>query len=222
MKLVHSELETPLTLNNEGIFELIIESPTDFSKYVSELIHQVEGWEGNFILLKGDVELDLAKESVFITNPFDVNINDAKLLKKLYAELKEIGYEHFFIQTQELISSLEKYILELEHHSDYILEVDNNIDFNNLFKTFGVKFTCLSEDFFENIIQFIKINASLLKKTLFIFVNLKSYIDEQQYFQLMQLAEYEKVAILLIDNKQNDFSNDVNKYIIDLDRCHIY
>lgn len=222
MKLVHSELETPLTLNNEGIFELIIESPTDFSKYVSELIHQVEGWEGNFILLKGDVELDLAKESVFITNPFDVNINDAKLLKKLYAELKEIGYEHFFIQTQELISSLEKYILELEHHSDYILEVDNNIDFNNLFKTFCVKFTCLSEDFFENIIQFIKINASLLKKKLFIFVNLKSYIDEQQYFQLIQLAEYEKVAILLIDNKQNNFSKDVNKYIIDLDRCHIY
>ena len=68
-----------------------------FSKYLQELYEQCERKEGKFVLSDNDKELDLSKCVEIIGNPFAVDINNRKILGKLYAELDELsGKEQMF------------------------------------------------------------------------------------------------------------------------------
>lgn len=58
-------------------------------------------------------------------------------------------------------------------------------------------------------------------KKLIILVNIKSYFTKQQLEYLFLFVQYNEIHLLLIENLQRDFTNDIDKYIIDSDRCEI-
>ena len=50
MKLVHPDFEFHIELPKEEIIHLIIENPSCFYKYSQELMKQIQGEEGKFVL----------------------------------------------------------------------------------------------------------------------------------------------------------------------------
>ncbi|MCI8830830.1 MAG: type II-A CRISPR-associated protein Csn2 [Lachnospiraceae bacterium] len=64
--------------------------------------------------------------------------------------------------------------------------------------------------------------ADLMKKKLIIFVNIRSYLNDIQIEQVSEIAVYNEIAILFIENIQRDFSKQRRYYIIDKDGCEIY
>lgn len=140
MKLVHAELESCFSFDSNCVIEWIIESPALFSKYVQELYAQYQGDEGDFILSDNGRELKLVKELEVIINPFAININDKKILTKLYMELSTLAYmEEMYIQTREAMANLQNYFMTLEQLSPYMLETDMEINVIDIFKAIGVK-----------------------------------------------------------------------------------
>ena len=77
-------------------------------------------------------------------------------------------------------------------------------------------------DFCERLVQYMKIMAELLGKKLMIFVNIRSYINEEQLKGVMETAVHNELVLLFIENIQRDFSNDRRYYIIDKDKCEVY
>lgn len=223
MKLVHPELEYQFCLDCTNGCEWIIESPELLAKYVEELIHQAEGEEGNFVLSKEGREISISKNMEVIVNPFTLNVNDKKILSKLYLELTELATgERMYLATQEIQHNLQNYFIELEQLSSFGLESDLEIDVTALLKAIGVKIEHTATDFFENMISYIKLVTELLKKKVIVFVNIRSYITEKQLEELWKTAVYCEVALILIENRQWDFSNAGNQYIIDKDYCEIF
>ena len=223
MKLVCADWERQILLDSQRITEWIVESPDLFSQIVQQLPQQINGGSAGFVLSDSEKELDLSKCAEMIINPFAIDFNDKKIQKKLYAELLEISKgEELYLTTQEILNSLNNYFLQLESISGYELETDVEGDMLALFKAMGIQVQDYAADFFETLIQYIKVMADLMKKKLIIFVNIRSYLNDIQIEQVSEIAVYNEIAILFIENIQRDFSKQRKYYIIDKDGCEIY
>ena len=223
MKLVHPKLEGQIIFSDEKPCQWVIESPEDFSAYVQELLRQSEGEEGQFVLSDGDKEKDISKYAEVIINPFAVNINDRKILNRLYSELSELAVgEEEYMQTQEIKSKLQAYFLELEHISPYILEIDTELDITAIFKAMCIKFSNYTDDFVGNLNQYIKIMAELMYKKVIVLVNIGSYVSKEQLEQIVKGSAYNEIALLMIEKVQRELKDRAYQYIIDTDRCEIF
>lgn len=222
MKLVHIDLEQQIVFGNNQGCEWIIESPKLFAKYIQELYGQAQGKTGSFVLTEDDKQIDIEKSVEVIVNPFSANMNDKKILNKLYAELTELAYEEeLYLLTQEMMSKLQDYVLRLEYLSPYVLEMDSEPDISSVLKALGVKIENYTDDYFENLNLYIKIIAELLKKKLLVLVNIGSYLEKEQIQQLIETAVHSEIKLLLIENYQRDFSGEFIRYILDKDGCEI-
>lgn len=222
MKLAHPELERQILFDNCQSCEWVIESPILFAKYVEELYFKAEGKEGGFVLSEDDKEIDIGKSLEVIINPFAVSVNDKKILNKLYAKLSEVSVmEEMYLLTQKIQSDLQTYMLQLEYICPYMLAMDMEVDMTNIMKAMGVRIENYADDYFENLILYIKMIAELLQKKIVVLVNIGSYIEREQAEQLFMAALHSEIKLLLIENEQRSFSNEVTQYIIDKDGCEI-
>lgn len=127
MKLVHQDFSRPIFEEKDDFVELIIESPECFGAYISELAEQCKGQEGRYVLSDKEKEVDLAKNVEIIFDIFSLEINEKRILNKLYSEMNELAKsEEFFVKTQEVIQGIQKYLLDLEYATDYILTFEQD------------------------------------------------------------------------------------------------
>lgn len=223
MKFVHPSLSTEILGDKSTFTEWIIESPELYAKYLQELFSQQNGEEGKFVLSNKDKELNLAKNMEIIMNPFQVEINGRKILNKLYAELEQLSKsEVMYTKTLELAGKIQEYLLELEQHTDYILEFDLELDMTALFKTVGIRHEIQETDFFERLIRYIKIAVNVLSTKVFVFVNIRSYLTDLQMQELIKEIHYQEVKGVFIENQDRGCMEGGMRYIIDRDGCEIY
>jgi CRISPR-associated protein Csn2 len=224
MKLLHPDLKVEILDTDLGnCCEWVIESPELFTKYIQELKQQINRMQGNFVLSEDEKELEIAKYAEIIIDPFAIDVNDRKIVSKLYSDLAKAAYEEDnYLQTMEIQSALQKYLCNLEQSSDYILEIDSEVDISALFKTLNIKFESFPENIFEQVNQYVKVMAELAGKRLVILINFCSYFSVDQLDELIKNAAYHEIFILLIESQQKSYSHESNRYIIiDKDGCEI-
>ena len=222
MKLVHPDLEGQILLDVQRPCEWIIESQDVFLKFVQELCSQVDGAEGGFVL-SDEEEISLAKYAELLVNPLNANINDKRVLNKLYGELSKLADgEELYLETQGILAGLQNYFLKLEYASEYFLETDSDIDIMALFKAAGLRIQSCADNFLENLCQYIEVMASLMRKKVIILVNVRSYMNDDQLKQLIETVQYKEIALLFIENMERELPKGVRRYIIDRDQCEIY
>ena len=223
MKLIHFGLSGTLLDDGIDFAEWIIESPESFSGYVLELSTQIDGNEGQFVLSDKNKELDLEKKAELIFNPFTVDINERKILNKLYMELSDLSKEEeMYIKTVELLRHLQEYMLELEQCTEYILEFDQETDMSALLKAVNIHYETRDMDFMERLVQYMKVLAVVVGIKVFMFVNLRSYLTDHQMQEVMKEMKYQNIKGLFIESQQRSCMEGVKQYIIDVDRCEIY
>lgn len=223
MKLVHFGLTGTLLDDGIDFTEWIIESPENFSGYVLELSTQIDGNEGQFVLSEKNKELDLAKKAELVFNPLTVDINERKILNKLYMELSDLSKgEEMYIKTVELLRHLQEYMLELEQCTEYILEFDQETDMSALLKAVNIHHETRDMDFLERLVQYMKVLAAVVGIKVFMFVNLRSYLTDHQMQEVIKEMKYQNLKGLFMERQQRSCMEGVKQYIIDVDRCEIY
>lgn len=222
MILAHADINEPICMKEYQVAEWIIESPELFAQYLGELLNQSSGKEGNFVLSDGNKEILLSKSVEIIVDPLSVNINDKKIISKVYSELLEIANdESMFLRTREVIGILQQYFMDLEYNYGTTLMMDDDIELQGLFKILGIKVESENLTLLEKLTQYIALQRNLLNKKLIIFVNLRSYLTTNQLDDLFEYAKYNEINLLLIESFQRDFTKTTKKYIIDIDQCEI-
>lgn len=222
MKLVHTELNQGMKIVFGQPCEWIIEAPAFFQRVVQELYNQKNGLEGKFTLSLQDKILNISKKAEMIINPFAVDLNDKRILNKLYMQLSEqANSETFYMKTQEIRRQIYEYIFQLEQEYRYILNVDEEVDLNILFKAAGVRYEVFEEDFLDTLCRYMKIVSELLEIKLIICINLRSYLTAEQIITLINDVKYEEFGLLLIENQERSCLEGVNRCIIDKDLCEI-
>ena len=223
MKLAYVDMENVIELDYRKATEWIIESPALFQKYVHLLNLQVEGEEGGFVLSDDDIILDISKYVEIVVNPFALDFEDRRIQKKLYLQLQKTAYgEEMFIDTQKLNADLQSYIFRLESICGYDIEIDTAMDVQQLFKALGVKMEGGEYDFSEKLAQYMKLMSELMGKKVLVFINIRSYLENEQFQELIKNAVYNEISLLFIENIQRDFLEMKKYYIIDKDECEVY
>lgn len=222
MKLVYTELHNSMDIKPGQPCEWIIESPQFFTEVVKGLLNQKNGMEGKFTLSDADKILDVSKNIEIVVNPLAVDINDKRIINKLYMQLTEMAYsESFYVKTQEIVKKIYEYMFELEHESSHILSVSEEMDLNMLFKAAGIKYEVFGDDFLDTICRYMKIVREVLGIKLIVCVNLRSYLTDEQMNMLIDDINYGELGLLLIENQERSCLRNVRRCIIDKDLCEI-
>ncbi|MCJ0596250.1 type II-A CRISPR-associated protein Csn2, partial [Enterococcus cecorum] len=179
--------------------------------------------EGKFVLSDENEILSFKKDMSLILSPLEIDYNDKKFINELFKEIKDIVqsgelYEEYVFVKSELVKLMER----ISESIDYPLQYSEDLEVSSLLKMMQVKFDFQDTNYFERLITFVQLSQRLLRKKLLIFVNLSSFLSENQLVELEKIAKYEQIKILLINSYQLNYSFSYKWYIIDVDGSEIY
>ena len=221
MKLLHEDLKQEIVFKEGYINVWVIESKALLNRFVRELMSQFDEYEGGFVLYDGRELLRIKDTVNIITDYFSISPNNKKMKGKIIKILEEIAEGEMLCATQELKSRIQQYLEFLIERTDLNLEYDNAFSVNGLLKLLDVRAEENYGNLLENICAYLKLTVSLLPDQLFVFVNLKQYLDASDIDALYKFVEYEKINVLLIENIITERRDNEKYLILDRDFCVI-
>lgn len=166
-------------------------------------------------------EIPFSKHVSFINDYININLNDKKILNKLYNMLKNKTveeYDKFF----NISKSITEYIQELIFDEEIRLVQVGDIDPIDIFKSVSIEVESSNENLIENFLEYITISKKFMETKLFIFINMKEFFSTEEIIQIYNNLLLEKTKFILI---QSNFTNSIDcreiSYIIDADCCEI-
>ncbi len=221
MRLIHSGYGIDMELRENEVNILCIEKKKVFANFIQELLDQKIGKEGKFIFSKEDKMFNIAKEVEVILNPFIVDCNEKRIQQKLYQEIYERATDNYLPETTELnakiISYLEKITLGVPY--DIIFDLEERIE--ALMKIYGVRIEQQRASLLEKLIDYLKILTRMCRINIFIFVNLKTFLDLEDLNKLYEFVFYEKINLILFENQITNKLKCEKVCILDQDMCII-
>lgn len=222
MKLVYTELEQQLVFQENKVNVLVVEHKELFRRMINALNDQLEGVEKGFTLSADNKILKIEKELCLVLNPFALEINARKALTGLYNELSKLGLnEENYVKTCRLKGEIAEYIYDLLNQVDYALDFQDDFGLQNLFKALEVQFETGEGEFLERIVHFMDVCAKFQKVKILAFVNLKTYLTDDELHELYKEAFYRKMHSLLLENSIESELEEEIVHIVDRDLCVI-
>lgn len=221
-EVVHFDIETKISLEAGHPFSLIIESPCEFFKLVSELNSQAMGGEGNFVFLKDGQEVAFDKTGDFVCDFFNFDLNDKKIVSLLYKQLEQncMQGEKFFdfnkINT-DIAVFLNNLLVDLPFEVTF-----DEMPFSALLKSTTVLPASKFETLEEKLICYINAMLQLKNCGFFVFVGLKQLLSPQKLKQVFHHCELEDVPLLLIEfGRQGTLFEEERGIVITEDLCEL-
>ncbi|MCF0147545.1 MAG: type II-A CRISPR-associated protein Csn2 [Clostridium sp.] len=223
MKLVHPDFFFQIELSESKVINIIIESPDIFESMINELHNQIIGNEGQWVLSKNNTPIEIKRYSEIILNPFNIDINNKRILGKLYDDIKNNTTKtDLYIRWTELYPKVSEVVDYLIEDFDYNLEYDDEIEIKEFLKLMNLKFNIESTNSLEKIIDYMNLHSSILGTKVFILVNVHSFYTQEKLKYLYEQAFYKKYHLLLLECKVPDTLEVLEeRYIIDKDGCVI-
>lgn len=221
MRLVSGEYGIDIEIRENMVNVLVIEAPNVFSRVIEELMCQIEGEPGTFILSEQDAIKTISKEADMIVNPFRVDCNEKRIQQKLFQELSDIMNEELVEQTVYLQGRIISYLEELLQKVPYPLDFDVEGSMPGLLKMCHVAFDNRIDTLVENIINYIKVLRKFCAIKVIFLVNLKLYLTQDELVELYKYAFYEKMSLILLENSDKGKLENESICILDKDMCII-
>lgn len=222
MRLVDPDRGISISFAENKTNVLVLESKRDFTDLISMLIEQEEGHEGSLVLSEGDKQLQIAKSAELLLTPFDRDFQNKKIINRLYQELSSIANEEMPVDLCEVNTAAVKLLDRLAEQSPYPITYNIETDITSILKLYAVGIDGGDGNLLEVLCDYMKIMARLCGVRLFIFVNLSTYLDEGELTGLYEMAAYEKMQILLLENSVRQWLDGEIVDIIDKDHCLIH
>lgn len=225
MKLIHNQIETQIYFDCETSYTLVVESPIVMNRLVFDLKSQIRGGEGGFVFSENDLnDIDIMSTCELIIDPFMSTDDNKKFASKLLQYLKMVAnQEDFFERTAQIKSALFQYALIIMQDTDESLIYRDEIDTGTLLKVFSFMFDFDDPNPIENLVTYVKVVNKFLAKSLFVFVNAKSFFTGEEISYLVNTIHGMKCNVLFLESFfHKPFDNKEKYSIIDVDQCEIF
>lgn len=214
--------ESSIDFNDNIVKVIVIENPTEFLKFETQLLLAMEDKSEELALFKNHEEIQFKKYFEVITDVFSLDKSNKKIINKLYAKLQELAYqEDMYLKTCELEKNINEYVINLSEFVDCNLDYEQ-VDLLGVFKSVNLKITDDNISFIEKLCDFVDVFNEFLKINYFVFINLKSYLNDEELQEFYKFVSYKKINLLLLENHQRNKLPNENLTIIDNDLCEIY
>lgn len=220
MRLVNSRYGLDIEFAENSIHTVIVEKPQYVADIIQNIIKQNHGEEGDFVL-SDDKPIKFERDVNFIIEPFSIELNNRKIIGKLYDEMSQISddlteeYNEInkcIVKTMDKISRLIAY-----NGIDYNLE----FDWKALYKFYDVRINQEFTSLYEKIEEYIRVLVNIYRTRLVIFYNAKEYLEKEEIEKLAECCFYNKIHILFLETSEKYKLRQEKIYVIDKDRCLI-
>lgn len=222
MKLIERSLGLEIELKENVISIIVVEDITLRLPIIEELNYEMSGNDGNWLLVENEKKYEIAKKVEIILEPFSLELNNKKIKTRLYQDIKSVSQDYGFAQGIEVHSHICSYIEQLIEKIPYPIKYKDEWDLLEILKAYEVEIEEECCDVCDKLFSYIKLVNHVCGINIFIIINIKQYLTENQTLELYKLAMYNKLQLILIEfNMQNNKIDNEEVYVIDKDGCII-
>ena len=224
MKIINNNWQRQIVLEDNLIHTIVFENKKYYRENILELIRQHKGYEGNFILSNNNKEVSFDKNSYFISDLFNIDINNKKIITKVYGELLRNALDNI-AEYNKIISYIKEYFETLVFNNNLDLEYNDEIEANSLLKLGDFKIQFEESNYLEKLIKFLKVLVELCNIKVVFIVGLYRVFSLEEVEKIYKEVCLNKINIINIESEnQNIKIRDCYKeivYIFDQDNCEI-
>lgn len=221
MKLAEREYGIEVDIKENIVAIIVLEDVKLRLPLINELFSQTSGKEGNWLLFENDKSFDLGKKVELILEPLTLTLNNRKVKTKLYQDIKTISQDCCFSQGLEVHSQICNYLENMLDKLPYPVKYDEDWDVSEILKAYNVELVEEYDNIFEKLYNYIKLVNTVCGTDIFIMVNIKQYLTDEQITELYKMAAYGKIQLVLIEFSTNNKRDCEELYILDNDDCVI-
>ncbi|MCD8049565.1 MAG: type II-A CRISPR-associated protein Csn2 [Clostridia bacterium] len=221
IKLVHPQIERKIIFEENTFTGIVVENQKLFYRLMCDFVSQCGGSGGGFVLSENDAPIEMSKNAEIVSQFVPFEINRKTLLNKIYSAFEKTAVnEAYYIKTQELISEVERYVMDLsyEFSADFICD---KIGAANIIKAAGLR---LNEDYdsiIEKIIDYMEVVREFETERMYVFINMRSYFDDDEMSEFAKTAMNHKFKFMLLDSSERKILPHEKRITIDVDLCEI-
>lgn len=221
MKFVEREYGIEVDIKENIVSIIVLEDVKLRLPLINELFSQTFGKEGNWLLFENDKSFDLGKKVELILEPLTLTLNNKKVKTKLYQDIKTIAQDYCFSQGLEVHSQICNYLENMLDKLPYPIKYDEDWDVSEILKAYNVELVEEYDNIFEKLYNYIKLVNTVCGTEIFVMVNIKQYLTDDQITELYKMAAYGKIQLVLIEFSINNKRDCEELYILDNDDCVI-
>ena len=224
MKIINKNWQRQIVLEDNLIHTIVFENKKYYRENILELIRQHKGYEGGFILSNYNKEVSFDKNSYFISDLFNIDINNKKIISKVYGELLKNVVDDI-AEYNKITSYIREYFETLVFNNNLDLEYNDEIEANLLLKLGDFKIQFEESNYLEKLIKFLKVLVELCNIKVIFIVGLYRVFSVKEVEKIYKEVCLNKIIIINIESEyQNIKKSDYYKeilYIFDQDNCEI-
>lgn len=219
MKIVHPKINSKIEISDHEISVLVIEEPEFFYELLIDIKKQINNFEGNTVLSVHNEPVSFNKYVELITDLLAIEINSRTIIKKVVVAMEKCGQDAaYYERTQKLMAEIEAYINDLSLNFDTEIEC-RDISFQQILKAAELTVADEYSRLVDKIYAYMELIREFEGDKLFIFVNLSSYIKNEQLQEFVNTVVGHSFRVLLIDSHDFEKLEPENRLIVDCDLC---
>lgn len=204
------------------LYTIIIENRKilyDFEKY---LINEFDGNNDYLLLMDNNKIIDPKKNIYFLSNFYDMDLNNKKNLLALYKQIKVNNNDELKERFEQLTSNINEFLEFINFESVFDLTFDGNILIDDVLKLGDLRFNNENDDLFNSFISYLEIINNLFNINVFIVEELHKYFSNDDLIKAINELKYYGIILINIekDNNFEGFVDEIRNYI-DIDYCTI-
>ena len=222
MKMKIYFFEEFIDLEVGKLYTIIIENRKilyDFEKY---LFNEFEGNNDYLLLMDNNKIIDHKKNIYFLSNFYDMDLNNKKNLLALYKQIKVNHNDELKERFEQLTSNINEFLEFMNFESGFDLTFDSNILMDDVFKLGDLRFNNENDSLFNTLISYLEIINNLFNIEVFIVEELHKYFSNDELIKAINELKYHGIILINIE-KDNNFEGIVDEIrnYIDIDYCTI-
>ena len=220
MIIIHPSWESEIELNPDGIFTITVENPSLLAKYVMQLREQLGGSDGFFAIYDGDTPIAMSHNVSLVVDPFSCSANEKSILSSVDRAASAYAVsEQRYLDSNAVVSSLSRSVEDLLSEMDPLLEIDVP-SYAAIMKIMNIHFV-QSTSLVERLSLFLDASSKFCGTKVFIFINLRSFIDGEVFQEFVKHITYHKYHVLFFESSYHPPMRCEGSMIVDNTLCEI-
>lgn len=219
MKLVYKNMGHILRFDGDSVNELVVENRKMFFELVNNMTMQADGLHGDCVLSIADKPVEFSKYADLTVQFAPFQLNRKNLLTKLCSALEKnaVSAENY-MKTEELLSTLERYILELAEELPFEINC-RKLAVGPIIRALAPEIEEDDKSAIEKIFAYMELVRELDSDRLFIMVNMRTYFSDEVMGSFAESACLHDFKVLLLESTAYDRLNHTKRFVIDADLC---
>lgn len=219
MKIIIPEIDHVFECGGDSVCSIVIENQQVFYNIVSDLYKQSQGEDGQAVLSDCNKNMSIAKFAEIISQFIPFDMNPKSLVSKINSRMQEMSMDDVhYLKTNELVAEWERYLMDLS------LGLIGNFEFSkvsgeSLIKAAGIRIDTLYDSLGEQLLDYFELVEEYDRKKLFVLVNLRSYLPDQELSIFIRNILQRNIQIMLLESSEHPIIEGERRYILDKDKC---